>query len=284
MSEFTDDTLGRYVAQQPGMREALLRDPVQHQQAERLRQTLDAFERAMADECVPDEARRRAINRVVWGEPEGHVDVWAQVREQVLAAYDLPIELTDAWKAIHDGAGPVRPDGDPATTRVTLDNSTARFTPAEPLQPYYPDEEPEPGGGAVSADRREHILNHLYKLFYGDLDLCGCGRPADAYELIRDIISLAPFFENERWRLVESLIGNAGAHHIVLSALENADLIEHGSSISGSWLTPKGKWCQAVMRGVEFEDIDGISAGYPHDGGECTIACWLVPVDPEVER
>lgn len=26
----------------------------------------------------------------------------ARVRDQILAAYDLPTELTDAWKAIHD--------------------------------------------------------------------------------------------------------------------------------------------------------------------------------------
>ena len=34
-----------------------------------------------------------------------------------------------------------RPDEAPATTRVTLDNSAAKFKPAEPLQPYYPDAE-----------------------------------------------------------------------------------------------------------------------------------------------
>ncbi|MGW5477686.1 hypothetical protein [Streptomyces sp. NPDC004008] len=110
MSEFTDGTLGRYLDQQPGMRETLLRDPVQHAQTELMRRTLEATERAMADEGVPDEARRRVVNRVVWGEPEGFVDVRARFREQVLAAYDLPTKLTDAWKTIHDGAGPVRPD------------------------------------------------------------------------------------------------------------------------------------------------------------------------------
>lgn len=80
MSEFTDHTLNRYLAQQPGMREALLHDPVQHMQAEVLRQTLDMVERALIDEGIPDDARRRVINRVVWGEPEGHVDVHAKLR------------------------------------------------------------------------------------------------------------------------------------------------------------------------------------------------------------
>ncbi|WP_329215201.1 hypothetical protein OG352_06280 [Streptomyces sp. NBC_01485] len=109
MSEFTDGTLGRYLGQQPGMRQALLHDAAQHMQVEALRRTLDMVERALDDEGVPHNVRHRVINRVVWGEPEGYVDVRARMQEQVLAAYNLPTELTDAWKAIHNGAGPVRP-------------------------------------------------------------------------------------------------------------------------------------------------------------------------------
>lgn len=83
MDYFTDDALGRYLNQQPGMREALLHDPVQHAQAELLRQTLTSVERAMNDERVPGDVRRRVINRIVWGEPEGYVDVHAR-RDEML--------------------------------------------------------------------------------------------------------------------------------------------------------------------------------------------------------
>ncbi|MFC8515495.1 hypothetical protein [Streptomyces sp. NPDC057257] len=110
MSQYTDDTLNRYLDQQPGMREALHTDPVQHAQTELMRRTLAAVERALADEDVPDEVRRRVVNRIVWGEPEGRVDFYAkrrEVQEQVLAAYDLPTELTAAWAEIHASAGPV---------------------------------------------------------------------------------------------------------------------------------------------------------------------------------
>jgi hypothetical protein len=112
MSEFTDDALARYLNQQPGMREALHNDPVQHAQTEMVRQSLAAAERAMADEGIPEEVRRRVINRIVWGEPEGRVDMHAQmdrVRKQIADAYDLPPDLTRAWDAI-PSAGPVRPD------------------------------------------------------------------------------------------------------------------------------------------------------------------------------
>jgi hypothetical protein len=95
MSDFTDGTLGRYLEQQPGMREALHVDPLQHAQTELMRQLLDGAERAMADEGVPEEARRRVINRVVWGEPEGLIDVHAQRREaqeRAAATWSPPVD------------------------------------------------------------------------------------------------------------------------------------------------------------------------------------------------
>ena len=105
MSEYTDHTLNRYLNQQPGMRKALLTDPVQHMQVEALRRTLAMADRAMADEGVSEETRRRVVNRVVWGEPEGHVDVYTQMddraRMAASASFSLPPDLTDA--------GPVRP-------------------------------------------------------------------------------------------------------------------------------------------------------------------------------
>lgn len=101
MSEFTDDTVGRYIGQDPEQRKEYALDPAAHMRIEVLRQTLDAVERAMTYEDVPEESRRRVINRVVWGEPEGRVDVHAQmagVREQMLAA-DLAPEFAQAWEA-----------------------------------------------------------------------------------------------------------------------------------------------------------------------------------------
>ena len=116
MSEHTDDILNRYLGQQPGMREALLTDPVQHAQVESLRQTLTMMERALADEGIPEETARRVINRLVWGDPEGRIDVharMARVRKQMLTA-DLPPEVARAWWEF-DPAGPVRPDEEPTT-------------------------------------------------------------------------------------------------------------------------------------------------------------------------
>jgi hypothetical protein len=116
MSEFVDDTLGRYLNQQPGMREALLNDPVQNMQAEMLRRTLAMTESALIDEGVSEDVRRRVINRVIWGEPEGRIDAHAQmarVRKQMLAA-DLPPDLAKAWQDLP--TAPERPVGSEETT------------------------------------------------------------------------------------------------------------------------------------------------------------------------
>ncbi len=115
MSEHIDDVLGRYLDHQPGMREALLHDPVQKAQIESLRQTLTMMERALADEGVAPEVARRVINRIVWGDPEGRTDVHAQMaslRKQMLTA-DLPPDLARAWWEF-PSVGPVRPDEEPA--------------------------------------------------------------------------------------------------------------------------------------------------------------------------
>ncbi|MFC7817572.1 hypothetical protein ACFUTR_23360 [Streptomyces sp. NPDC057367] len=114
MSEFADATLSRYLDHQPALRDALRSDPVQAAQIEALRQTLTAMERALADEGVPQETQRRVINRMVWGDPEGIDDVYAQmlrVRKQMLAA-DLPPDLARAWWEL-PSTSPARPDEEP---------------------------------------------------------------------------------------------------------------------------------------------------------------------------
>ena len=116
MSEFTDATIGRYVGQDPEQRKAYALDPAAHMRIETIRQTLDAVERAMVDEGVAEEVRRRVINRVVWGEPEGYVDVHAQMdRQRRAMAESVALSAEALAELLADGAGPVRPDEEPTT-------------------------------------------------------------------------------------------------------------------------------------------------------------------------
>lgn len=124
---------------------------------------------------------------------------------------------------------------------------------------------------------RTDDLRHLYRLFYGDIGMCGCGNPEDAYGLVRDILNLAPFYEHPE--KVLDLISNDGAYHLVLSMLSNAKLIEHGGGIGGSWLTEKGKHYRELIRRYEWDDIEEddngriTPVGYPHDGKDCPPSC-----------
>lgn len=117
-------------------------------------------------------------------------------------------------------------------------------------------------------------MQHLYKILVGDLPACGCGNPETAYKLVHDLLRLAPFYEHS-YDEIAGLIGTPGAYHIVLGALDHAHLIEHGSGIGGSWLTPKGEWCLGALDAVvDLDDLfEGI--GFPHEGDDCTEACWM---------
>jgi hypothetical protein len=128
-------------------------------------------------------------------------------------------------------------------------------------------------------------LQHLYKLFYDDLKVCGCGNPEEVYALVRDLLALAPFYQHPA-EVAERIgvsaedyaSGGLGAYYMVLHALDAADLIEHGGGIGGSWLTHKGTRYLELMKRHEWEDLDdtdgyGSSVGYPHDGNGCLPGC-----------
>lgn len=133
---------------------------------------------------------------------------------------------------------------------------------------------------AVVRNPPEVVLEHAYPLFYDDLSLCGCGTPEAAYELVRDILTLIADDERGWPPLVKTLLGSPGAYHMVMSALDEAELTGHGSSIDGSWLTDKGRWYAAALRTIEnWDALEGV--GYPHDGTDCTDACWQVPIGLE---
>lgn len=115
MSEFTDDTLSRYLEKDPETARAYHLDSQVHADVERLRHLVEATERAMVDEGVPARVRERVVNRIVFGEPEGREAVYVSRREQMMAMAKLPLP-TDPWAGLPDpSAGPVRPDEEPTT-------------------------------------------------------------------------------------------------------------------------------------------------------------------------
>lgn len=121
MSEFADLTVARYMELDRETARAYHLDPQVHYDVERLRQFVDAAERAMVDERVPRQVRERVINRIVFGDAEGRDAVYVTRREQMQATAKLHMPPTaDAWKRLLDpSAGPVRPGEEPTPRRTS---------------------------------------------------------------------------------------------------------------------------------------------------------------------
>lgn len=119
-------------------------------------------------------------------------------------------------------------------------------------------------------------IAHLYKILADELPLCGCGNPEAGWALVYDLLRLAPFYEHHDE--VISLLPTEGVYYLALGALDHVELIEHGSNISGSWLTPKGKWLLGSLDaagGIAGLDRLFDEVGLPHGGGDCMDTCWV---------
>lgn len=142
---------------------------------------------------------------------------------------------------------------------------------------------------AVRDETADWERSHLFALFADNITGCGCNQPEAAYYLVRDILDLAPFYDGDNWRKVQALIGSDGAFQIVIGLLNKLELLEHGGSMGGSWITPKGEYVRSLLHrhpwyttgsddGTEPNGVD--DSGYPEcynaDGG-CPPEHWLAP-------
>lgn len=89
-----------------------------------------------------------------------------------------------------------------------------------------------------------HELSH----FFEDWGWCGCGSPEAPAKLVLDVLRCAPFYEPANRLSLTTLLPNDGLFYFVLYMLDRADLIEHGGSVGGAWLTDRGK---AVLQSLE---------------------------------
>jgi hypothetical protein len=94
----------------------------------------------------------------------------------------------------------------------------------------------------------EHQAAH-----FGLLQLCGCGSPEDAYNFCRDVLMhfdrrgchdrppIKEWIDAEE--AVKQLIVERPdqAAHVLSHLLTHLKLLEHGSSVGGSWLTKDGE-------------------------------------------
>lgn len=85
---------------------------------------------------------------------------------------------------------------------------------------------------------------------------CGCGNPEAASGALMRILAT---FEPDKisYKLHDELMPDAGIQMLMLYFIDHARLIEHGGSVSSSWLTALG---EGVLSALRNEEADGFVA------------------------
>lgn len=92
-----------------------------------------------------------------------------------------------------------------------------------------------------------HYANAHQAMHYGLLRLCGCGSPEDAYNFCQTALTFFDRRGAKEWvnaeNALERHIANdpATAAHVIAHLLTHLKLLEHGSTVGGSWLTTTGE-------------------------------------------
>lgn len=102
-------------------------------------------------------------------------------------------------------------------------------------------------------------VSWAYAIIYDELHACGCGNFTSRLELVRQVLRDCPLYEGDSWQKYSE-----PAAEWLLCVLTDADLIEHGTSIGGSWLTDKGRRFLTILENEK--DWEGLlgdnSVGY----------------------
>lgn len=87
-----------------------------------------------------------------------------------------------------------------------------------------------------------HYETEQEAMFVGQLHICNCGMPENEHAFVCELLQRTNgnILDTKR---IETLVANhtAEATTLLLKFLTERNLLEHGSSIYGSWLTDRGK-------------------------------------------
>jgi hypothetical protein len=83
-------------------------------------------------------------------------------------------------------------------------------------------------------------------LWCGVLGGCGCGSSEDIEKIAWDVLDLFSQKHADRtWSVYDKL-----EFEIIAHWMDNKDLLEHGSSVAGSWLNEKGEEVHKILKGL----------------------------------
>lgn len=84
--------------------------------------------------------------------------------------------------------------------------------------------------------------------WYEELKFCGCGCPEEVQQYIASILRAHKERSDSSWaknNIREAINKPEMAELFILYTLDAMDLLEHGGSVGGSWLTKKGEQMMA---------------------------------------
>lgn len=115
----------------------------------------------------------------------------------------------------------------------------------------------------------EYLIDGLMDFFsYEIIGMCGCGRPEDTNEVIRKVLNIRYDWSKDKLKYeeveqryshdleidMENYI-HYGLLQFVLYMLDSNKILEHGSSVGGSWLTELGEMYLTVLNA--WKDREG---------------------------
>ena len=117
----------------------------------------------------------------------------------------------------------------------------------------------------MSSSNEHNEFGWAYKVCFEDLGMCGCGLFNDRLNLLKEVLTDMPIHTEPYPAWIRTPLGEW-----FLTTIDNAGLIEHGSSIGGSWLTDKGERFLKCL-----EDVDALESWFDKNGYCGCFQCAL---------
>lgn len=116
----------------------------------------------------------------------------------------------------------------------------------------------------------ESLVDELMDYYsYEVINLCGCGNPEATYEAIRRLLNIRNDWHKDKIKYDEIIERYEKELHVnrdseiqwgllqfMLYQLDSCGILEHGGSISGSWLTKEGDMFLTVLNAWHDQEQD----------------------------
>lgn len=106
-------------------------------------------------------------------------------------------------------------------------------------------------------DRKEKFED----IYFNNLGMCGCGTPNEVQQFFYDLLENHRMYKDneitmevmrQKRNTLIRMVNPDVIFEIIFHIFENADLLEHGSSVYGSWFTEEGESFLKLLK--EFKD------------------------------